>query len=124
MFLPFSLRTSPFLFDLFAKSFNWMLLQRDHDTMHYLDNFLGVFSNLKLAEKFSHDFHAICHNLGMNINLKKSQQGQILEFLGIKLDTILMQACLPSDKLQKAKDLVEKTLIKSTLTVEELDSLV
>ena len=35
-FLPFGLRTSPFLFDLFAKGINWMCLQNQHDVLHYL----------------------------------------------------------------------------------------
>ena len=64
MFLPFGLRTSSFLFDMFAKSPNWMLLKCGHDTTHYLDDFLEIFASLKLAAELSHDFRTILSRPG------------------------------------------------------------
>lgn len=49
--------------------------------------------------------------------------GTTLDFLGIELDTITMEARLPPEKLQKAKDLVTSALHKASLTRTELDSL-
>ena len=48
----------------------------------------------------------------------------INDFLGIKLDTILMKACLLEDKLQKAIELVNAALEKKSISVEELHTLV
>ena len=90
-FLPFGLRTSPFLFDIFAKCLNWMMIN--------------------------------CSDLGLKINDKKNRQCTVVEFLGIELDTHLMQARLPAEKLQKANDLVQTTLNKSTITRNKLDTL-
>ena len=124
LFLPFGLRTSPFLFDLFAKGLNWMLIRAGYDVMHYLDDFLGIFDNWTSALRYSHDFGNICNDLGLLIKAEKDRIGHILDFLGIELDTILMQARLPEDKLQKAKDLVKSALSKTSISKEELDSLI
>ena len=53
--------------------------------------------------------------VGLKINEKKNKQGTVVEFLGIELDTHLMQARLPAEKLQKAKDVIQRTLNKSTI---------
>ena len=123
-FLPFGLRTSPFLFDLFAKGINWMCLQNQHDVLHYLDDFLAVCRTNPEAEAFTRYFFDLCKDLGIAVNEKKNKTGHVIDFLGIELDTMLMEARLPPDKLQKAKDLVKQALQKSSIRREELDSLV
>lgn len=49
--------------------------------------------------------------------------GTTINFFGIELDTITMEARFPPKKLQKAKDLVILALHKTSLTRTELDSL-
>ena len=44
-FLSFGLRTSAFLFDLFAKALNWIILQKFQDIIHYLADFFGMFAD-------------------------------------------------------------------------------
>lgn len=41
-FLLFGLRIAPFIFDLFAKGLNWILMNAGWMAIHYLDHFLAV----------------------------------------------------------------------------------
>ena len=123
-YLPFGLRTSPFLFDLFAKGINWILYNCGwKDAIHYLDDFLIIVSTGPDAEKFDQVFHNICKDLGMKIKLEKNRTGTTCDFLGIEIDTALMEARLPSEKLLKAKTLVSAALNKKAIPRKELDSL-
>lgn len=92
--------------------------------MHYLDDFLGIFNNWTSTLWYSRHFGNTCDDLGLLIKAKKDCIGHILDFLGIKLDIILMEALLPKDKLQKAKNLVKSALSKISISKEELDSLI
>ena len=123
-FLPFGLRTSAFLFDLFAKALNWIMLQKFQDIIHYLDDFFGIFADPRVADDFNKCFNEVCQDLGVTVNIKKDLSGTLVDFLGIELDTIQMQARLPQEKLDKAKALVKKALRKPTLSYHELETLV
>ena len=101
-----------------------MCLQNKYDSLHYLDDFLTICDTIPEAEGFSAWFTNICEEIGVTINEKKNKMGTIVDFLGIELDTSCMQARLPPDKLQKAKDLVALALKKQGILRSELDSLV
>ena len=83
-----------------------MVIDAGHDCLHYLDDFLAIENSLASANNFSTFFESLCQNLGVSIKAKKNQCGTTVDFLGIELDTVLMEARLPADKLQKAKNLV------------------
>ena len=62
---------------------------------------------------------------GCGVNDEKKQLGYIIDFLGLKFDTLQMEARLSKDKLNKAIEGVTKFLEKkSSTTHEELQSLV
>jgi hypothetical protein len=46
-----------------------------------------------------------------------------LEFLGLKLDSVTMEACLPSDKLAYLTDLLDTWALKTKCTLHELQEL-
>lgn len=125
-YLPFGLRTSPFLFDLFAKALNWILIAVLHWTivLHYLDDFFAILSPHANAEAYGRDFDRVCYDLGLNINHTKDILGTIADFLGIELDSILMQARLPPDKLARARNTVDDLLKRATIPHRELESAV
>lgn len=62
--------------------------------------------------------------VGVKVNYAKDITGPVLEFLSIQLDTILMQARLPDDKLQEAKDRIKSEILNTLLSREEFESLV
>jgi hypothetical protein len=125
-FLPFGLRTAPYIFDLFAKALHWILdcqATPEFETIHYLDDFLGV-GSASAAPQFDHQFEWICNRLGLRIKESKSITGTTADFGGIELDTLAMEARLPPAKLHKAIELVEHALKKGKLNLLELQSLI
>lgn len=102
-FLPFGLRTSLYIFDLFAKELNWMLVNAGWQTLPYLDDFFTVLESELLAKEYKEFFAALCAMLGLKIKESKNARGTLTDFLGIEIDTLAMEACLPEKKLSKAK---------------------
>lgn len=77
----------------------WLLLDRmfsaiwpSHVTISFelfgKDDFLAVTPSSEEALRFSQEFSKLCKNLGISTNQKNGREGPILDFLGIKLDTI------------------------------------
>lgn len=125
-YLPFGLRTSPFLFDLFAKALHWILIAILHwaVVLHYLDDFFAILSPHADAQAYGRDFDRLCTELGLMVNHTKSIFGTIADFLGIELDSNLMQARLPADKLARARNIVKNLLNRATIPHRELESAV
>jgi Reverse transcriptase (RNA-dependent DNA polymerase) len=125
-FLPFGLRTAPFLFDLFARALHWILvavLLWPH-IFHYLDDFFAILPPSADATRFESEFDGLCVDLGLKVNTKKNVRGHNAQFLGIELDTEVMEARLPPDKLAKARAQIRALLHKSSVTHKELQSLI
>ena len=124
-FLPFGLRTAPYLFDLFAKGLHWMLWNRGIlAALHYLDDFLIILPKGTDPSPYNEVFNSLCKILGFCVNSDKDKISTINDFLGIELDTILMEARLPPEKLAKAIELVNAALRKKSISIENLQSLV
>ena len=60
IFLPFGLRTSPFIFDLFAKGINWILVVQNWLVLHYLDDFLAIVKTSEEASCYESAFDTLC----------------------------------------------------------------
>ena len=125
-YLPFGLRTSPFLFDLFARALNWIMIAvlGWSFVLHYLDDFFAILPPQANAEAYCHDFDAVCSQLGLIINHSKDIMGTKADFLGIELDSILMQGRLPPDKLARARNMVNDLLNRRVISRHELESAV
>ncbi len=124
-FLLFNLRTSSYLFDLFAKDLCWMLivtLQWD-SIIHYLNDFLVIQANMIEARKYENDFDDLCTQLEFSIDLKKNLINITCIFLSIELDSINMMTHLSSDKHQKTIQLVNSMFTKSSLSYKKLQTL-
>ncbi|KAJ5385651.1 hypothetical protein N7509_008192 [Penicillium cosmopolitanum] len=81
--LPFGLATAPFIFNLFAEGLNWLLTAYlpVASIVHYLDDFITVF---------------------LLLNNAKDAAGTVISVLGVEIDTTLLQARMPHDKLTRA----------------------
>lgn len=123
-FLPFGLRTAPFLFDLFAKGLHWILIAIFSWALilHYLDDFLAVLPPDADYAQYEKDFDMLCNELGLSVNAKKNVTGFKADFLGIELDTAAMEARLPPDKLARARATVDELLKSETVTHTKLES--
>ena len=94
----------PFLFDIFAKGLTWIMIYHGWQTLHYLDDFLVILEpkSNHLVRELEVFFKILCSELGITIDISKNQQGTLVDFLGILLDTKKMKARLLQDKLEKA----------------------
>ena len=102
--LPFELTSAPKIFNVLAYLLSWILEQQQvTPVMHYLDDFLTMAP--PDSSMCANNFQIIkdtCSKLGVSLDLEKIKgPSQCLTFLGITLDTQLMQARLPDDKLSQ-----------------------
>ena len=125
--LPFGLRSAPKLFNILADLLSWILEQQlVTPVMHYLDDFLTM--GPPHSPSCANNLQAIkdtCSMLGIPLALEKIEgPSQCLTFLGITLDTQLMQARLPDDKLVRIRKQVAAWLSHRKATKREILSLV
>jgi hypothetical protein len=86
IFLPFGLRTSPFIFNLFAEGLHWILHHVYHrELVHYLDDFLHV------NDPDPEFFGVLAKYLGLFEKSSKREDGHRVIFLGIEIDTTTME---------------------------------
>lgn len=129
--LPFGLRSSCRLWDLYASAlhFCFMHLLETHasrSVIHYVDDFLFVVEPgaEEAALSMLEGAKALCAELGLPLAPEKSE-GPVtdLTFLGIKLDTVAMTASLPAARLAELKRLIVGWKMKEKASVKELQSL-
>ena len=125
-YLPFGLRTAPYIFDLFAKALHFILVGELNYTiiLHYLDDFFGIFPPDANIEEYSQIFNTLCAELGLAINFKKDVLGTLAEFLGIEVNTITMTIRLPDEKLHRTMTKLSHALANSTISHHDLQTLV
>ena len=104
--LPFSLRSSPFLFNPLADTFQWLLKTNYHiqDLMHYLNDYFTV--GPSNSPVYAHNVQTITHvapQVGIPMAPNKLVGPTIcLVFLGILIDTTHMETSPPGDKLYES----------------------
>jgi len=124
MFLPFGLRTAPFLFNLFGEVFQWILQHIYTWTVkRYLDDFLGIFPTDHDLAKTASEFDMVVDKLGFTEATDKRQEGTCVDYLGLILDTKKMEARLPDEKKSRAMSGIELMLAKPMTTTKQLEKL-
>jgi RNase H./Reverse transcriptase (RNA-dependent DNA polymerase). len=124
LFLPFGLRTAPFIFNLFGEAFQW-ILQRKYSWVlrRYLDDFLVVLPPGHDTSRASIQFTETCQELGFTEADEKRQNGTCVTYLGLILDTVRMEARLPLDKKLRALNEITAVLARGSATLKELEKL-
>ena len=118
IFLPFGLRTSPFLFNMFAEGFHWIMEHVFYrHLIHYLDDFLFM------DEPDPEFFGIIATYLRFLKRLDKREDGTMVNFLGLLFDTNAMHVTLPDDKRMRALHAIQKLLQKGTVSHSTLEKL-
>lgn len=124
--LPFGLRSSPKLFNILADLLAWILEHQGISVLHYLDDFLTIgrpgstecYRNLQIMIQ-------VCQLLNVPLAIEKIDgPSTVLDFLGILLDTVRMEARLPEDKLTRLRAAVTEWLDKRKATKRQVLSLV
>ena len=132
-FLPFGLRSAPFLFNQLSEALEWILKEHCGISFvcHFLDDFLIMESDLDRARGKER-----CHTslnsmlmafkaLGVPVSPGKTAgPANELEFLGIILDTAKYEARLPHDKLERLQEELKGWTTKKSATLVQLQSLI
>ena len=124
--LVFGSRSSPKIFDTLSQAICWIAtnLYNIKHILHLLDDFLVVErpeGNAKDTMKTVLNMFAL---LGVPLSKKKTiGPSTNLEFLGIHLDSINMEARLPSEKIIRIRDIIDSFKCRSSCTKRELLSL-
>ena len=107
--LPFGLTTAPFIFNLFAEGLNWLLSAYLPlaSIVHYLDDFIAIIaisagSFQEVLTTFNNTYIYLTDSLGIPRNDSKDAAGTLIVVLGVEIDTTLLQARIPHDKLVRA----------------------
>ena len=125
-YLLFGLRISPFLFNLFARALNWIMIAvlGWSLVLYYLDDFFAILPLQADAEAYCYDFDTVYSQLGLVVNHTKDAMGTKADFLGIELDSLLMQARLPPNKLARARSTVDNLLKRRVISRHSLEAAV
>jgi hypothetical protein len=124
--LAFGSRSSPKIFDHLSTAICW-LLQNKYNVefvLHLIDDFLAIDRPDVIAERTMAIFISMFHRLKVPLALNKTT-GPVheLEFLGVVLDTVNMEARLPQNKLDRIVEFLQSMLHKHSCTKRELLSL-
>ena len=108
--LPFGLRSVPFIFNQVADAFEWICREEFgiSDLIHLLDDFLTAGPPASdICSRRLEIILAACTYLGIPVAEEKTEASTTsLTFLGIHLDTDLLEARIPDDKLAELRDLL------------------
>jgi len=125
--LPFRLRSAPKLFNVLADLLSWVLEQQGvSPIMHYLDDFLTLAPpDSTTCQRNMDIIKSVCLHLGVPLAVEKVEgPSTLLTILGIDLDTVRMEARLPTDKLHRIHHQVKTWLSKKRATKRQILSLV
>lgn len=126
--LPFGLRSAPYLFNQLSDAIEWIIKNNYNfpDILHILDDFF-----LAAPPPRSNCLTALCKlmtlltELNIPIAPKKTfSPSTVLEFLGILLDSVKLQARLPEDKLLRLQISLESWSQRKSCTLRELQALI
>lgn len=126
--LPFGLSTAPFIFNLFAEAFHWILESYLGWTVdHYLDNFIAILpaqqaTPAKLSE-YNTQYVTLTDVLGIPRQESKDKTGTVVSVFGIQIDTNSFIASLPSDKITKAIEVTARALHQQSLLLKDAQKL-
>lgn len=126
--LPQGLSHSCFLFEIFSTSLQWIAEQKLKipGCAHILDDFLFVGPpNYQKCLADLNKFLDMAKVLGVPIKSEKTVLPcTTISFVGIEVDSVLMEKRLPSDKLEKIRKLLHSFKHKKKATLLELQSLI
>jgi len=128
-FLPFGLRTAPYLFNLFAEVFHWILeeelkaLGLRVRIIHYLNDFFMVLPPQASTVQSTTVFTNLCLEVGLSIKESKNEEGTVASFAGVEFDPSKMVIRLPAKKLLKGQSITECTAEKMSVSLLELQKI-
>ena len=125
--LPMGCSLSCAIFEAFSTALEWLPKHYlcASGVLHILDDFLFIAISQGTCASDLHNFLSLCDRLGVPIAHEKTEgPSTTLQFAGITLDTINMEARLPDDKLQTCNAQLLDMHKRRRTTLKELQSLI
>lgn len=121
--LPQGCASSCQIFQRVAQSIKWACKYKLNIpfSVHYLDDTLIIASSKSECERAAAKYRGWSGAVGLIISPEKSAgPAQVLEFLGITLDTVRFESRLPADKIEKCRSYIAIMLRSVTTTLLDL----
>ena len=125
--LPMGCSVSCRLFENFSSAVQWILTKLFHvGTMsHILDDFMFLANSEETCQCYLDSFMSLADFVGIPVKHSKTvSPTTCVTVHGIEVDTELMEARLPRDKLDDALNLVTRFARRKKVTLRELQSLI
>ena len=121
--LVFGSRSAPKIFDSISMAVCW-ILENNYNIeyiLHLLDDFLTIDRPDSTPERTMAILTLVFRKLGLPLSQKKTVgPTHVLEYLGIILDSIRMEARLPTEKVSRITEFIEEFLKRKSCTKREL----
>ena len=125
--LPMGVSSACAIFESFSTALEWIATSKLGATaiVHVIDDFLFIAHSRANCGQDLQAFVNLCLELGVPLAPGKTvAPTRVITFLDITLDTVLMEARLPEDKLEKANTLLEDFQRQQKVTLRVLQSLI
>ena len=127
LYLPFGLRSAPYLFNQLSDALEWILKHNYglQNVLHILDDFfVAERTRVQCLTSFSTLLRVFMSLRAPVVAAKTLGPPQVLEFMGLVLDTTRMEARLPDDKLIRTRELLASFQGRRSVRLVELQSLI
>ena len=124
--MPMGCSSSCRTFELFSSALEWVAQNKLHinHVIHLLEDFFIIAASQEICQRHLNLFVDLRGHLGVPIAPEKTcGPATTLSFAGIELDTIQLEARLPTEKILKCKDLISDFLKRKKVTLKEVQSL-
>ena len=124
--LPFGLSSAPRVFTKLLKPVVALLRARGIRCILFLDDMLVMDQTIQGVKKASHEIVSLLQVLGFQINWEKSvlTPTQVIQYLGLMVDSRLMTLSLPANKLEGIVQSCRTAHKKSFLSIREIARLI
>ena len=125
--VPMGCASSCAIFETFSSALEWIATQKlgCHGVIHILDDFLFIEKSQELCAESLEKFLEFCSVVGIPIAFEKTfQPSKVMDFVGITLDSELMEARLPLEKIAKCYSLLDEFLSRKSCKKREMESLI
>lgn len=121
--LSFGGRSAPFLFNLVAEGFEWILHSFGVQCEHYLDDTFGWVNGNGQAQAVTSFVTDVAQSLGLATAPHKTLRGSVLEILGITIDCHRAVAYIGPVKMERIRELIRKALASRSTYLADIQSL-
>ena len=124
--MPMGCSSSCKTFETFFTAIEWIAQKKLHipNILHLLDDFVIISSTQDSCKKQLELFLMLCRYLGIPMAPEKTVgPSTTIAFAGIELDSVLMEARLPQDKLAKCQALIASFLTRRKVSLKDIQSL-